>query len=770
MPNTTTFSTLPSPRRSMSPDYNPPTTPPPETYIRTHMQSPPTIQVIPDRGPNSLPIAGSKSAPPKFSGDFSKIKDFIAHYEKLCALKRVLNDTDKIQNIGQYCSKRVRNFLEGLSSYHARDWLDFKTDFLKYYDAERDEKRYKEKDLSQYVKHTHQKDSFTTLSTWKQYDRGFIRIAGWLRAKNKITTRQLDVYFWKGIPRTLRARIEHRLVMVYPDHSFSDPFSSNEVRKIAESLLQRSRFDEEVLPSDDESDDNSDLSMSDSDNDRYSDSSDDESSDEERATQSRKSKSKHTKHSSKKGKTSTSSKKVKFDTPPSSRTSVPSDTERAPIRTTRSPSPAIKSTSERAVPRARTTEPDVDGLIDRLSHMSINDPQYAGLFLRVCTINPYAKDAIESLQRQRALQAQATSPAPQQQPQPFRNRMPMRENVRNTYLDNMMCYGCGDTGHPMSECLKLAELVNQGIIQRVNGRVCWINGNPVRRQPEESWVSAINRQHMPTSNFASIIETECEQDYCSEYELEEDMDIYETEPEESLVYNVQYVPYDTDYNYEQEADGYAAARPERTIRGARKEQFDGVYAPARKELEQQRAKTRSMDNNTPRVSSQRPPTPSPVPQPVASNAQQPFQTVQPQRSTSAKTSRPPGIPAKDFNPSNRTQYRSNFDPNDSDQLMEDIAIPKAPVNTPPSVKPKTTPRVNRNEPDPEHKERTTRRSDIQNQVDSSEVLNKLLKTPITLAVGEVLGVSKEMSQQLQEAIKVKTTRCNPGVGLYERLF
>ncbi|KAI0083694.1 hypothetical protein BDY19DRAFT_854533, partial [Irpex rosettiformis] len=358
---------------------------------------------------------------------------------------------DKIQNIGQYCSKRVRNFLEGLSSYHAKDWLDFKTDFLKYYDAERDEKRYKEKDLSQYVKHTRQKDSFTTLSTWKQYDRGFIRIAGWLRAKNKITTRQLDVYFWKGIPRTLRARIEHRLVMIYPDHSFSDPFSSNEVRKIAESLLQRSCFDEEVLPSDDESDDNSDLSMSDSDNDRYSDSSDDESSDEERATRSRKSKSKHTKHSSKKGKTSISSKKVK----------------------------------------ARTTEPDVDGLIDRLSHMSINDPQYAGLFLRVCTINPYAKDAIESLQRQRALQAQAISPAPQQQPQPFRNRMSMRENVRNTYLDNMMCYGCGDTGHPMSECLKLAELVNQGIIQRVNGHVCWINGNPVRRQPEESWVSAI---------------------------------------------------------------------------------------------------------------------------------------------------------------------------------------------------------------------------------------------------------------------------------------
>lgn len=107
-------------------------------------------------------------------------------------------------------------------------------------------------------------------------------------------------------------------------------------------------------------------------------------------------------------------------------------------------------------------------------------------------------------------------------------------------------------------------------------------------------------------------------------------------------------------------------------------------------------------------------------------------------------------------PANRTQYRTNFDPNDSDQLMEDVALPKPPPPQP--AKPRPSPRVNQNEPDPEPKERSARRSDIQNQVDSTEVLTKLLTTPVTLAVGEVLGVSREMSHQLQEAIKVKTTR------------
>lgn len=181
------------------------TAPPHDTYIRTHSRSPPLIQVLPDIGPNSLPIAGTKSAPPKFTGDYTKITEFIRHYEKICARMLVTRDTDKIRNIGQYCSKRVRNFLEGLESYELGNWEEFKKDFLHLYDAERDEKRYKEKDLIRYVQTTRNREAFTTLSSWKQYDRGFIRIAGWLRSKGKITKEKQDFYYWKGIPRAFRA-------------------------------------------------------------------------------------------------------------------------------------------------------------------------------------------------------------------------------------------------------------------------------------------------------------------------------------------------------------------------------------------------------------------------------------------------------------------------------------------------------------------------------------------------------------------------------------
>lgn len=231
------------------------------TYIRTFSQSPPTVHVLPETGPNSLPISGSKSVPPKFTGNFAKVKEFISHYEKLCALKHVRTDEDKIKCIGQYCSKRVRTFLEGLSSYHEGTWPEFKDDFLNYYDAERDEKRFKKKDLSAYVTSTRIKNPFTSLSGWKKYDRGFIRIAGWLHAKNKLTSEEVDFYFWKGIPRELRNRIEQRLLLDNPHFSYSKPFLSKNVRLAAEELLQRSRFDQELLPSDDDSDDNSDLSQ-----------------------------------------------------------------------------------------------------------------------------------------------------------------------------------------------------------------------------------------------------------------------------------------------------------------------------------------------------------------------------------------------------------------------------------------------------------------------------------------------------------------------------
>jgi hypothetical protein len=76
--------------------------------------------------------------------------------------------------------------------------------------------------------------------------------------------------------------------------------------------------------------------------------------------------------------------------------------------------------------------------------------------------------------------------------------------------------------------------------------------------------------------------------------------------------------------------------------------------------------------------------------------------------------------------------------------MEDVSVFKP---TPPKKlfikqSPCVNPADRENKPS---KERIARKSYIQSQIDPSNVLNKLLKIPVTLAVGEVLGVFKEMT-------------------------
>ena len=80
------------------------------------------------KGVYHLPVPGSKSAPKKFKGKYSDIKPFLKHYEKLCVQKEVDDEQEKIENITQYCSRDVREFIEGLPSYKSKDWKLFSQD------------------------------------------------------------------------------------------------------------------------------------------------------------------------------------------------------------------------------------------------------------------------------------------------------------------------------------------------------------------------------------------------------------------------------------------------------------------------------------------------------------------------------------------------------------------------------------------------------------------------------------------------------------------
>ena len=215
-----------------------------------------------------MPIPGSRHAPKKFKGKYTEVKPFLQHYERLCQKLSITSDQERIENIAQYCSRKVRQFLESLTSEGAQPakWDTFKADILKYFDADRDDKKYKVKNLEAYVLQSRKKATVKSLGTWREYTRNFLTISGWLKKNGRISQDEENLYFWKGIPRAFRTVLEPRLLASQPTYDLSKPFAMAQVNTKAEALLQRNRFDADRLPSDDES--SSDDSDSDSESQR----------------------------------------------------------------------------------------------------------------------------------------------------------------------------------------------------------------------------------------------------------------------------------------------------------------------------------------------------------------------------------------------------------------------------------------------------------------------------------------------------------------------
>ena len=173
-----------------------------------------------------MPLPKTRGAPTKFKGKSTEVDTFLHHYERLCRKYNVDLDEEKLENITQYCSKEVREFMEGLPSYVNGDFEQFVKDVRKYFEADKDTKRYRVSDLERYVREKRHAGSMKTMAAWMAYNRGFIRRGGWLMKEDKISEREYATYFWQGIPSKFRARLESRLMSQYPTHDISEPFST----------------------------------------------------------------------------------------------------------------------------------------------------------------------------------------------------------------------------------------------------------------------------------------------------------------------------------------------------------------------------------------------------------------------------------------------------------------------------------------------------------------------------------------------------------------
>ena len=113
--------------------------------LSTGLINPASIPVIPTLAMlattlsvNTLPVLGTKQAPEKFRGDYTKVDHFIKHFERLLAQHNVTDAAEKCQSVILYCSRSVVEFIQALDNYLTPNWDLLKKDIKDFYDADLD--------------------------------------------------------------------------------------------------------------------------------------------------------------------------------------------------------------------------------------------------------------------------------------------------------------------------------------------------------------------------------------------------------------------------------------------------------------------------------------------------------------------------------------------------------------------------------------------------------------------------------------------------------
>ena len=688
----------------------------------------------------TMPIPGSKAAPKKFKGDFTEVKKFIKHYEKLCDYNQVTADKDRCETISQYTSRHVTEFIEGLDSYENSDWNALKADILKYYDADLDTKRYKRQDLVSYVK-AMRGQRIPTLAAWKKYVRGFIRIAGWLQSAKKITKDEYAGYFWKGIYKSLRAKIESRLMAKDPDKDLSKAFAVDKVISAAEKLLHRDRFDSDLLISEEKNNFSS-SDSEDSDSTESSLTSSEESSDSEEEEEIKPRK------STRKG---------------SKKHYVAKETPRHKDRHSGTVTPMDSSKKVRGSKEATSMEPrdEIEDLIKQLNTMSLEDPQYALLYYRATKLDPRVMQIISPPPPRFGARMSPDSKVPRMNVNPSngtgrgygQGRPPVQPGSRfyqapGTLYHNRICFACGEVGHTIPTCPKLAKLEAEGRVKRnERGQIQHPNGIAIRRMPEETVIEALKREEkIPVSHFVSVKPDKPNQEVLtSKVKRKTKARVYEDtsdegEDEESDSDNDAFMipAYGEEETDEEEYYVYPAERTIKTGVKARRERFDGVYPPVRKNNIDQEIGSKGKENvigNKPMTAPRTKPAPMSKKEPVIKEKPKPL----------AKS-------GKGNEDMKKTQNEPAYDEENDDIIMEDVSFPKPVIAKEDKKKEETGENANSN---PNQKVTRHRISDLAVRAKPEKVLESVLRTPVSLEVGEILGTSRELSGILANVIKPK---------------
>lgn len=625
-----------------------------------------------------MPVEGTKLAPRIFKGDPADVEVFLRRFERL-AMRHSLTEQERCETVVDYCSKVVRETIEGFAAYRQNDWTQLKANIRIYWNADLESKRFRIRDLQAFTART-RKEAILELRQWRRYLRRFIRIAGWLLGQKKLSDTDYAYFMWTGLPSSFRRRLEARLLLEDPHHDMSEPFNPDNIRNAAEALLGVDRFDTERLGTEDWSEEDSEDDF------------DDKQEARDRALL-----------RGKKTRRKEESWKRLFE-----EDTDESDTEE--LLPPRQEEPRTQDHPKTPEPRGKKAtkqkydeDQEFTQMVDKMQQLSLDDPQYGFLYLKVCQLRPFAEQCLPK-------PVLAPKPAPRRDPprdspphilRPDPGRFQQDRYQQNPPPPmNSNCFGCGEAGHMFRECPSMADFMKKGHVMRdYRGRYIRSDGSPIRRNQDETWVQAIRRM-IPGVHFISYGGRINPEDEEPLLQAEEDGEEEEEETADVMVYPVE--------------------RSQRETRSYRRQAFDGVKTP-------QMDKTKQKDQ---------PRNPQPA---IQGPTRFPMQ-----RLTPVETQQP------------------TFNPNNDIEMVEDRTQTHRARQSPPQSRvqsqPQPQPQMTLKQPQQQQLERIKpppRLSQLSKEVSSNTILNKILDSTLSMTVREVVGVSKDVAGRLQDILKVR---------------
>jgi hypothetical protein len=192
-----------------------------------------------------LPLKGHKKVPKTFTGDYRKVKDFFINIESTCNRENVSSSKEKCKAVVQYCSQEVTNVINGLISYKEEDYDRLKNDIIFIYDGERTEVEYGIADIRPFIKEWNKK-KIRDLPTYKSFYKEFQKIVRWLYVQDKVTEDEYKLWFWAGLPKRFRRKIEERLRVNNPTLDVTKPFEIKSITKVVQKMYTQDRFENQI--------------------------------------------------------------------------------------------------------------------------------------------------------------------------------------------------------------------------------------------------------------------------------------------------------------------------------------------------------------------------------------------------------------------------------------------------------------------------------------------------------------------------------------------